>query len=126
MKNIPALALLAGIAFIHFKDIPTKLAETPYMGWGYILLVAGCAAAGAWFLSNHTRAAYALGSLISFAAITGYVLTRSIGLPQATDDIGNWMELSGVFSLVVETAFIALSLWMFGQETQRNQAMISS
>ncbi len=112
MKHIPGLALLAAIAWTHFKDIPDKLGETPYMGWGYILLVAGCAAAGAWLLTHHVRAGYALGLLISLGAIIGYVLTRSVGLPLAMGDIGNWAEPWGVFSLVVETAFIGLAAWM--------------
>jgi hypothetical protein len=112
VKHLPGLVLLAAIAWIHFRDIPGKLSETPYMGWGYILLVAGCAAAGAWLLTHHARAGYMLGALISVAAIAGYALTRSVGLPQAMGDIGNWSEPSGVFSLVTEMAFIALAVWM--------------
>ena len=44
---LPGLVLLALIGWIHFRDIPDKLGETPYMGWLSIPLVAGCAAAGA-------------------------------------------------------------------------------
>ena len=102
-------ALLAVIAWVHFKDIPDKLKETDYLGWAYILLVAGCAAAGAWLLSSHPRRGYVLGSVISLGAIIGYVLTRTTGLPHATDDIGNWAELSGMVALVTEGAFLILS-----------------
>ncbi len=103
------LALLAVIAWVHFKDIPDKLQETDYLGWSYILLVAGCAAAGAWLLSSHPRRGYVLGSIISLGAIIGYVLTRTTGLPHAMDDIGNWSELSGIVALVAEGAFLTLS-----------------
>lgn len=102
-------ALLAVIAWVHFKDIPDKLKETDYLGWAYILLVAGCAAAGAWLLSRHPRRGYVLGSVISLGAIIGYVLTRTTGLPHAMDDIGNWAELSGIVALVAEGAFLVLS-----------------
>ena len=106
----PGLVLLAVIGWIHFKDIPDKLGETPYLGWLYILLVAGCAAAGAWLLSNQWRAGYILGTIISLGALLGYVLTRSVGLPNARDDIGNWGEPLGVLSLVLEGAFVLLAL----------------
>ncbi|WP_102125982.1 hypothetical protein [Deinococcus planocerae] len=104
------LMLLAAVAWIHYRDIPGKLGETPYLGWLYILLVAGCAAAGAWLFTERARAGYALGALISLGAIVGYVLTRSTGLPGATGDIGNWAEPSGVFALIVEAAFVGLAL----------------
>jgi len=104
------LVLLAGIAWIHFQGIPDKLGETAYLGWSYILLVAGCAAAGAWLLSDRWRAGYVLGLVISAGAIIAYVLTRSIGLPHATGDIGNWAEPVGVVSLLLEAIFVVLAL----------------
>ena len=104
-----ALLLLAGIGFIHFKDIPDKLGETAYLGWLYILLVAGCAAAGAWLLSSHWKNGYTLGLLISAGAIIFYVLTRTTGLPNATGDIGNWAEPAGIISLILEAAFVVVA-----------------
>lgn len=101
--------LLAGIALVHFLGIPDKLGETPYMGWMYILLVAGCAAAGAWLLSNQARAGYVLGLIISLGAIVFYVLTRTTGLPKATGDIGNWAEPAGIVSLLLEAAFVVIA-----------------
>ncbi len=103
------ILLLAGIAWIHYRGIPDKLGETAYMGWLYILLVAGCAAAGAWLLSNQVRAGYVLGSIISLGAIIFYVLTRSTGLPHATGDIGNWAEPAGVISLLLEAVFVVVA-----------------
>ena len=109
--NRPAsLVLLAVVAFMHFRDIPGKLGETPYLGWLYILLVAGCAAAGAWLLSPHWRQGYALGGLISLGAITGCTMTRTTGLPSATGDIGNWSEPAGIISLLAEAAFVVLAV----------------
>lgn len=109
----PGLVLLAAIAWIHFKDIPDKLTETPFLGWLYILLVAGCAAAGAWLLSDRWRSGAVLGALVSLGALLGYVLTRSVGLPGARDDIGNWAEPLGVLSLVLEAAFVLLAyVWL--------------
>jgi len=110
LTRISALGLLAAIAWLHYKDIPGKLGETPYLGWLYILLVAGCAAAGAWLLSDRHREGYILGALISLGAIVGYALTRSTGLPQATGDIGNWAEPVSAISLLLEAAFVVLAV----------------
>ena len=74
-----------------------------------ILLVAGCAAAGAWLLSDRRRAGYVLGRAISLVALGAYALTRTTGLPHATGDIGNWAEPAGVVSLL-EAAFVVLAL----------------
>lgn len=104
------LILLASVAWMHYRDIPGKLGETPYLGWMYILLVAGCSAAGAWLLSDRWRAGYGLGSVISLGALVGYLLTRSTGLPGARGDIGNWAEPSGVISLLIEVAFVVLAV----------------
>ena len=101
--------LLAAIAWIHYRGIPDKLGETAYLGWSYILLVAGCAAAGAWLLSDRWRAGYALGLVISLGALIAYTLTRTTGLPHATGDIGNWAEPVGVVSLLLEAAFVILA-----------------
>ncbi|AZI44221.1 hypothetical protein EHF33_15085 [Deinococcus psychrotolerans] len=109
-SRLTSLVVLTVVAFMHYRDIPGKLGETPYLGWMYILLVAGCAAAGAWLLSTHWRQGYALGTLISLGAIIGFVLTRTTGLPNATGDIGNWGEPAGIISLVAEAAFVALSV----------------
>jgi len=101
--------LLAGIAWIHYRDIPDKLGETAYLGWGYSLLVMGCAAAGAWLLSDRWRTGYVLGLTISLGAMIAYILTRSTGLPHATGDIGNWAEPAGLFSLLLEAAFVVVA-----------------
>ena len=45
----------------------------------------------------------------------GYVLTRGPGLPDATDDRGNWGEPLGVASLVVEAILILLVAGLRGQ-----------
>ena len=119
MSNSPApsvfnhwigLLLLTGIGWIHFRDIPGKLSETPSLGWSYILLVAGCAASGAWLLSDRWRLGYSLGLAISLGALIAYTLTRTTGLPGATGDIGNWAEPAGIVSLLLEAAFCVLAV----------------
>lgn len=115
------LLLLTGIGWMHLRDIPDKLGETAYLGWLYILLVAGCAAAGAWLLSSHWKNGYGLGLLISGGAILAYTLTRTVGLPNARGDIGNWAEPAGIISLLLEAALVVLSVVMLRRPALRVQ-----
>jgi hypothetical protein len=113
MTSWPVLELataagLLGIAWIHFLDLADKMEETPYLGVAYIGLIAGCLAAVV-LLVRRDRRGFVLGGTLAAATFLGYVLSRTTGLPAATDDIGNWTELLGVWSLVAEGAVVAFT-----------------
>ena len=101
--------LLLGIALIHGLDLGGKLQEVPYLGYLYIALIAGLVLAAA-LLFVRPRAGWTL-ALLTFVA---YCVNRTVGLPGAVDDIGNWGEPLGVASLVVEGAIVFLSAAMLG------------
>jgi hypothetical protein len=104
-----AVIALAGIALIHLLDAPGKFGETPYMGWLYVALIVGCAGVAAGLIRSSETRAWTAAALLPLGPLTGYVLTRTIGLPQATGDIGNWTEPLGLASLFVEGALVALA-----------------
>jgi hypothetical protein len=74
----------------------------------YALEVAGVVVA-ALLLVNQARVGWFLALGIAAGPIAGYVLSRGPGLPDYTDDIGNWTEPLGVISLVVETLLLILA-----------------
>jgi hypothetical protein len=99
---------LAAVAAIHLVDLPGKLDETPYLFWMYLALIAACVAlAGALWRSSDTRA-WAAAAFVAVAVLIGYTLSRTTGLPQSSDDIGNWGEPLGIASLFVEGSLAAL------------------
>jgi hypothetical protein len=100
---------LTGIGLIHLLDLPGKFAETPYMAWMYIALIATAVLLAGELVRTGARWAWAAGAGLAASAMIGYTLTRTVGLPQANGDIGNWTEPLGLASLYVETAFIALT-----------------
>ena len=104
-----AIVGLAGVALIHLLDAPGKFTETPYLGWMYVALIAGCLVVAGALVRTSDRRAWAAAAALPAGAIIGYVLTRTTGLPQATDDIGNWGEPLGIASLFVEGSLVALS-----------------
>lgn len=96
------MLLAAGAA--HIPVIPSHLREAPYIGVLFILLTLACLALAA-LLTWHPHApSYAAATIITAAAITAYVLSRTIGLPMIEDDIGNWFEPLGIISVLTETA----------------------
>ncbi|MFN8203155.1 MAG: hypothetical protein U0S48_11345 [Solirubrobacteraceae bacterium] len=115
---------LAGIGLIHLLDAPGKFEETPYMGWMYVALIAGCLVVGAELIRTGSRLAWSGAALLALSALVGFTLTRTVGLPQATGDIGNWGEPLGLASLFVEGCVVALSLaaLAFGAPVQRTRA----
>jgi hypothetical protein len=107
-RSVAAVGL-AGIALIHLLDSLGKFHETPYMGWMYVGLMIACLAAAATLLHSHAREAWLAALALPASAIAGFVLTRTVGLPQAHDDVGNWSEPLGLAALFVEGAVVAVS-----------------
>jgi len=99
---------LVGIAWIHLLDLADKMEETPYLGWAYIGLIAGCVAAAV-MLFRRDRRGFVVAGALAAATFVGYCLSRTTGLPAATDDIGNWTETLGLWSLIAEGAVVVLS-----------------
>jgi hypothetical protein len=93
---------LAGIGLIHLLDAPGKYSETPYMFWMYIGLMLGSIVLAGEILRSGSRLAWAGAAGLALSAAAGFTLTRTVGLPQAHGDVGNWTEPLGLASLWVE------------------------
>jgi hypothetical protein len=104
---------VGAIAVIHAVDSVGKWTETRYIFWLYMLLVAGCVVTAAALLFHHSRAALLAAAGLAATVIVFYVLDRTVGLPNATGDIGNWVEPLGLASLVVEGFVVATGLGGF-------------
>ena len=101
---------LAGVAVIHAVDGVGKWSEVRYMFWMYMALIAGALITAGAVLFTRSRAALLAAAAVAASAFAGYVLSRTSGLPNATDDIGNWTEPLGLASLVVEGCVVAVAL----------------
>jgi len=102
---------LLGIALIHFLDVFSKFRETPYLGVVYLVLIAGCLLAAAMLLRRDARLAWALTVTFSGATFAAYVLSRTVGLPSARDDIGNWTEPLGLAALFTEALLVVVAVY---------------
>ncbi|MEA2421806.1 MAG: hypothetical protein QOF55_905 [Thermoleophilaceae bacterium] len=104
-----AIVGLLGVGLIHLLDSIGKYSETRYLFWMYIGLIIGSIAVSGALLVRESRAAWAATGLLAAAALVGYVLSRSTGLPSAKGDVGNWAEPLGLASMFIEGCLVALA-----------------
>lgn len=105
--------LCAFVVAIHVADQGglTAMADPPYKGYLFYALEIGGATAALLLITRRlATAGWVLGLGVSIGPASGYVLSRSVGLPGYADDIGNWMEPLGVASLVVEGSLFVCAL----------------
>jgi 4-amino-4-deoxy-L-arabinose transferase-like glycosyltransferase len=108
--------LCVQVAIIHVIDqggIPGT--KTPaYVGVGYwILEILGIVTAAALITNRSPRSSWFVAIGVGVGPLIGYILSRGPGLPGYTDDVGNWGEPLGVFSLVAEAILIVLAVTFF-------------
>lgn len=96
---VVALAV-AGAA--HIPVVPDHLREAPYIGILFIVLTAACFCLAAVVALVDIPASYFSTIAVMVLAIVAYVLSRTVGLPQIGDDVGNWLEPLGVVSVISE------------------------
>ncbi len=109
-----AAVLALGVGYVHVKDqggFPGG--KSPhYVGVGYYLLEAAALLTAVLLLtgtSRHTVKGWVLAAGVAVAPLIGFVLSRGPGLPNYTDDKGNWTEPIGIASIILESALLLLT-----------------
>ncbi len=108
-----AVVALGGVALIHLLELQTKLKEVPYLGVGYILLVAASVIAAALLIHSNSRIGWIIGGGAALATLIGFALNRTVGLPQSKDDIGNWLEPMALAAMFIEAVVVMLAAYAF-------------
>jgi hypothetical protein len=107
-----ASLLCVGVAVIHVIDqggIPGS--KTPgYVGIGYWILELVAVLTAVWLIASQAKAPWGIALGVAAGPLIGYVLSRGPGLPDYSDDKGNWAEPLGVLSLVVELGLLVLAV----------------
>jgi hypothetical protein len=109
-----AVVGLAGIAVIHVLDAPDTFDGVKYIFWLYIAIIVGAIPFSLLLLQWSSRLAWVGPALLAAGPLLGYLLTRSVGLPGDSGDIGNWLDSLGLASMFVEAAVLSLSLTRLG------------
>jgi hypothetical protein len=113
-SRIVGALLCLVVTVIHIEDQGgISGSKTPtYVGIGYYLLEITGVLAALLLLSPAVRAGWLLAIGVAAGPFIGYILSRGPGLPNYTEDKGNWGEPLGVISLVVEGVLFVLAVVM--------------
>jgi hypothetical protein len=109
-----AILLLAVIGLIHLVQAPEEYAEAPYLSVLFVLNFASALLAIAG-VRRRARWGWLLGLAVAAGSITGYVLSRTAGMPGM--GVEEWLLPIGVVSLVAETAFVVAAFAVWPQAT---------
>lgn len=111
LTGIAGAVLALTVSVIHVLDQGglTGMKDPAYLGYGYwVLELAGLVCAVLLLARNRSGWVLAIG--VAAGPLLGIIVSRSVGLPDATDDIGNWTEPLGVLAMVVESALLVLAV----------------
>jgi hypothetical protein len=114
-SNIPLLvigsSLALAIAIIHLQDQGGLLGDQSpeWLKYGYYMVEISSTISAGLIIRGKTFG-WLLGLASSIGPMTGYILSRTMGLPGDPGDVGNWGYLLGTVSLIVEGSFIVLAV----------------
>ncbi|WP_218606373.1 hypothetical protein [Pseudonocardia abyssalis] len=121
LAGIAGAVLALAVSVIHVLDQGglTAMKDPAYLGYGYwVLELAGLVCAV--LLLTRSRSGWLLAIGVAAGPLLGIVVSRSVGLPDATDDIGNWTEPLGVLAMAVETALLLLAVAVLARVRARS------
>jgi hypothetical protein len=110
---------LFGEAGAHVPVIEPHLVEAPYLGVGFVLLVTAGFYRAVRLAVGPDELVWAASGVVAALAVVGYVLSRSVGLPQIGDDVGAWWDPLGVTAVSCELVTIAAVLGHYLLSTHR-------
>jgi hypothetical protein len=97
------IAMIIQIGLIHFYMAPQEFVEARYIGILFVLNFAVALIAALKILSRDGWG-WVIGLLVAIASITGYTLSRTVGLPGMEVEV--WSTPMGMISLAVEMVFL--------------------
>jgi hypothetical protein len=124
-RRATAALLCLGVGVIHVLDqggFPGSKTPT-YVGVGYYLLEIASVLAALVLLQSTSPSGWLLAAGVAAGPLVGYILSRGPGLPDYSDDRGNWNEPLGVVSLIVEGFLLLLTLFPLLSARSRVRAM---
>jgi hypothetical protein len=108
LSRAVAIAALGGVALVHVLQLPDALAETLYLGLLFIGAVVMAVVLSVALTLTSDERVWAAAAGLAALILLGYLVSRTSGLPAATNDVGEWAEPLGLVSMVVEGLLVCL------------------
>jgi hypothetical protein len=106
-----AAVLMLATAATHVPLVPEHLEEAPYIGVLFAALSVASVALAVVVLVRDTPLVWGVTGVMSMLAVVAFLASRTVGLPQIGDDVGNWTEPLGLPAVAAETlAFLAAAV----------------
>jgi hypothetical protein len=102
-----AIVMLLGTAGTHVPLIPMHLEEAPYVGVLFIALSVASVVLAVLLVRWDTPLVWSASGAMTLLALVAFFASRTVGLPQIGDDIGNWTEPLGYPAVAVEALVTA-------------------
>jgi len=106
----PAAALAVVIAAAHIPVTAEHLSEAPYIGWSFVALECVAVLLALMLVTRDIGITWMAAGIVPALAIAAYVVTRSVALPQISDDVGNWTEPLGVVAVSAEALLVVVAV----------------
>lgn len=81
-----------------------------YLGILFLANFAGAIVAAFALYWSPNRWGWLLGDAVAGGAFVGFIASRTVGLPGFEEEVGKWFSIAGLLCLLIEGAFISLSL----------------
>lgn len=114
-----AIVMLLGTAGTHVPLIPEHLEEAPYVGVLFIALSVASVVLAVLLVRWDTPLVWTASGVMTLLALVAFVASRTVGLPQIGDDIGNWGEPLGYPAVAVEALVTAAAAIVLGNRPYR-------
>ena len=98
------------VAAAHVPITPEHLHEAPYVGAAFVALEVTCVLLATALLRHDDAIVWSATGAVAGAALTAYVLSRTVGLPQIGDDVGNWTEPLGIVAVTFESLLLLMAV----------------
>jgi hypothetical protein len=121
-----AVVGIAGIAVIHILDASDTFEGVKYIFWLYMAIIVGAIPISLLLLQWSSRLAWIGPALLAVGPLVGYLLTRTVGLPGDSGDVGNWLDSLGLASMFVEAGVLSLSVARLAMGRRWTQRLASA
>ncbi len=99
--------LIAAVGMIHLIEAPHHLKVASYLGVLFLINAAGSVVAMIGVSLGARGWGWLLGAVISGLALSGYLVSRTIGLPGFAEGVGEWDDPVGSLAMIFEGLYLA-------------------
>jgi hypothetical protein len=120
--RVVTAAALAVAVWFHVGVAVDHLEEVPYLGWSFVaFIVLAAGIAGSLLLESRT-VVWCAALALSVATLALYTVSRTVGLPGAGDDIGDWSNTAGIICGIAEIVVTLIAAAVLIRRTHATDA----